>query len=65
MTHKSFQRFLVYLPEEDCYGTVVSLGAFFSLVKYSSNGIEYEVFMENEELIFLDEVSIGIEEEDI
>lgn len=65
MTRRSFQRFLVYLSEEECYGVVSSFGAFASLVKYIKDGIDYEIFIANEDLIFLDEISIGIQEEEL
>lgn len=65
MPHRSFQRFLVYIEDEDCHGVVLSLGAYASMVKYYKDGIDHEVLIPNEDLIFLDEISIGLEEEDI
>lgn len=65
MTDKSLHYFIVYIPDEECYGITQSLGAFASLVKYKKSGIEYEVFILNEELIFLEDISIGIQEEEI
>jgi hypothetical protein len=44
---------------------VSSLGAHASRVKYEKDGIHYDVLMLNEDLLFVDEFSIGIEEEEI
>ena len=41
------------------------MGAYASLVKYHKDGIEYKVMILNEDLIFLEDISIGIEEEEI
>lgn len=65
MTSRSIKNFLVYIPEDECYGIVKSYGAFASLVSYTHMGIDYEVFILNEDLIFLDDFSISIEEEEI
>lgn len=65
MSRKSIHNFLVYIPDEDCYGITKSMGAFASLVKYNKDGLDYEVMILNEELMFLDDIAIGIEEEEI
>lgn len=65
MSGKSLNHFFVYIPDEECHGIATSIGAFMSLVKYSKNGMEYEVFMLNEDIIFLEDIRIGIEEEEI
>lgn len=62
---RSLNHYIVFIPDENCYGVTESMGAFASLVKYNSNGIEYKVLMLNEDLIFLEDISIGIEEEEI
>lgn len=40
---------IVWLTEERTYAYLMSLGAYFSLVKYTRGGIEYEVFVDNDE----------------
>lgn len=65
MSNRSQHNFLVYIPDEECYGVTQSMGAFASLVKYNKDGLDYEVLILNEELIFLDDIAIGIEEEEI
>lgn len=47
---------VVYLHEEKVYGTVEKLGAFASNVKYQKDGIEYEVFAENDEFAIVEEI---------
>jgi hypothetical protein len=64
MTSRSIHHFIVYIPHEECYGMTKSMGAFASLVKYNKGGMDYEVFILNEELIFLEDISIGLEEEE-
>lgn len=64
MASRSIHHFIVYIPDEKCYGMVQSMGAFASTVRYNKDGIEYEVFMLNEDLVFLEDVSIGLEEEE-
>ncbi len=61
---KSLHHYVVFIPDENCYGVTESVGAFASLVKYHSEGLEYEVFILNEDLIFLEDISIGLEEEE-
>ena len=47
---------IIYLPDEEVFGTVEQYGAFVSLVKYEKDGIEYEVFLENEEFVVVNEL---------
>jgi len=56
---------MVYIIDEECYGITLSIGAHMSLVRYQADGIEHEVFILNEELLFLEDIAIGIEEEEI
>lgn len=57
---------IVYIYDEDCYGTVVSHGAYASLVNYFKNGIEHQVSMLNEDFEVVEEIGIGyIQEEDL
>jgi hypothetical protein len=50
---------LVYIPDERCFGIVVSYGAFVSRVRYFTDGTEYEVDMENTEFIERKDVNFG------
>lgn len=65
MPKRSIHHYLVYIEDESCYGITESMGAFASLVKYYKGGIEYKIMMLNEDLIFVEDASIGIEEEEI
>jgi hypothetical protein len=65
MTGKSIKHFYVYIIDEKVHGVVSSLGAHASRVKYEKDGIHYDVLILNEDLLFVDEFSIGIEEEEI
>lgn len=47
---------IIHIPDEDVFGTVEQHGAFVSLVKYEKYGIEYEVFLENEEFVIVNEL---------
>ena len=65
MASRSLHHFIVYIPDEKCHGVATSMGAHACLVTYQAGGIEYEVLMLNEELIFLEDIAIGIEEEEL
>jgi hypothetical protein len=65
MSKRSIHNFIVYIPDEGCYGITENLGAFTSLVKYNKDGIEFKVTLLNEDLIFLEDIRIGIEEEEV
>ena len=44
----------VYLINEKVYGELVEgLGTYFSMVKFTDKGIDYEILMENEDFILL------------
>ena len=47
---------IVYIHEEGCYGSVDSMGAFASVVKFTKDGNEYEELMENDEFSIIDEI---------
>lgn len=64
MPKKYLHHHIVYIPDEECYGVIVSMGAHVSLVKYTVDGLDCEVFILNEELIFVEDISIGLEEEE-
>lgn len=65
MSKRSLHNFIVYIPDEECYGITEKLGAFSSLVRYNKDGFEYTVNLLNEDLIFLEDIRIGTEEEEI
>lgn len=55
---------VVYISEENVFGTVDKLGAFASTVKYQKDGEDYEVLLENEDFVIVDEIVFEhIEEE--
>lgn len=47
---------IVYIYEEDAYGTVESMGAWASLVKYKKNEKEIEELVNNEDFLVIDEI---------
>lgn len=47
---------IVYLYPEATYGSVESLGAFASVVKYTKDGVEYEELYDNEDFAIVDEI---------
>jgi hypothetical protein len=53
----------VYIPSEQSLGIVTQLGAYGSKVQYSLGGIEYNVFMDNEDLVFFEDDIFEYEEE--
>jgi hypothetical protein len=55
---------IVYIPEDNMYGTVEQLGAFASNVKYKKNEVEHEELLGNEEFIIMDEMVFTHVEED-
>ena len=55
---------IVFIHEEGVHGTVDKLGAFASVVKYTKQGTEYEVLLENDEFAIVDEIVFHHVEED-
>jgi len=51
----------VFVPDDGVYGTVISHGAWASLIQYYEDGIEYKVEIPNDEFIVVDEIGIGYE----
>jgi len=47
---------IIHIPYEEVFGTIEQHGAFVSLVKYEKDGIEYEVFLENDEFVIVNEL---------
>lgn len=64
MINKSIKHFYVYIVDEKVYGFVTNFGAHASKVRYEKEGISYEVFVLNEDLLFIDDISMGLEEEE-
>jgi hypothetical protein len=58
----------VYLSDEGIYGTIVSYGAYASIIEYYDAGIRYTIEVINDDFIIIDEIGIGyvdeIEEEE-
>lgn len=44
---------IVFIPEENVYGNIIKHSAYFSIVKYTRDGMEYEISLPNEDLIFV------------
>lgn len=42
---------IVYLQDEQEFGIIISYGAFVSRVKYWKDGISYDVYVENEDIM--------------
>lgn len=56
----------VYIPDEGVYGTVVSHGAWASMIEYFDNGVGYMIEVPNDEFIEVNEIGIGyLNEEDL
>jgi hypothetical protein len=56
---------IIWIYEEQVYGTILSEGAHASLVRYSKDGIDYKVYLENDEFSVMDEIGfMHIEEDD-
>lgn len=51
----------VWIPDEEVYGLIVQHGAYVSLVQFVKDGLDIEIWMENDEL---EPVEIWEEESD-
>ena len=47
---------VVFINDEGIFGTIDNLGAFASTVKYKKNDKDYEVILENEDFVIVDEI---------
>lgn len=47
---------IVYIHDENVYGTVEKMGAFASQVKYQKDDIDYMVLIENDEFAIVEEI---------
>lgn len=43
---------IVFIPEEEVFGKIITHSAYFSVVSYEKEGIQYEVALPNEDLVF-------------
>jgi hypothetical protein len=56
----------VYIPDEGVYGTIVSQGAWASIIEYFDGGVGYTIEVPNDEFIEVNEIGIGyLNEEDL
>lgn len=49
----------VYVPDEGIYGTVVSHGAWASMIEYYDMGFKYTIEIDNDDFVVIDEIGIG------
>ena len=42
---------IVYLQDEEVFGIIIRRNAFFSRVKYTKNGTDFDVYVENEDIM--------------
>lgn len=49
----------VYLPDEDIYGTLIAQNTYYSIVEYYDNGVGYNIQVDNDDYIIVDEFGIG------
>lgn len=47
---------IVYIHDENVYGTVEKMGAFASEVKYQKDDVDYVVLIENDEFAIVEEI---------
>lgn len=47
---------IVYIHDENVYGTVEKMGAFASEVKYQKDDVEYIILIENDEFAIVEEI---------
>ena len=49
----------VYLPDEGVYVTIISENLWYSIIEYYDLGIKYNIEVDNNDFIVLDEIGIG------
>lgn len=54
----------VWIFEERVYGVLLNYGAAVSLVRYESNGLEYEEWLDNDDFEFRSERAFEYEQDD-
>lgn len=55
---------IAFIHDENCYGTVETLGVYGSVVKYIKDGVEVEELIDNEDFVIVDEIVFEHVEED-
>jgi hypothetical protein len=60
---ETYRILIVWIHDEKCYGSIVKEGAYASSIKYQKYGIDYEVFMDNEDFSIMDEIGFEYVEE--
>ena len=53
---------IALIHEEQCFGTIESLGVYASKVKYIKDGVEVEELLPNEDFVIVDEIVFEHEE---
>ena len=54
---------VIWLTEERTFGVLVQMGAFYSLVRYTKYGNDYEVLIDNDEFESWEEDSVECDDE--
>lgn len=54
---------IVWLLEERTYAVLVNLGAYYSTVRFTRGGIDYDIQVANDEFEYLEDYAIDYEEE--
>ena len=49
----------IFIPDVGFYGTVISLGAWASIVEYYEDGFSYTLELPNDEFIVINEIGVG------
>lgn len=58
MSYRESDSRVVWLPDEDVFGEIIGpLGAFFTNIRYIKGGMEYEMLMESNEFILLEDIN--------
>lgn len=52
----------IWLFEERTFGVLIEMGAYFSRVRYVHGGIDYDIYVENDEFEFWEDHAIEYEE---
>lgn len=55
---------IIWIISESVYGNIVQEGLYASLVRYQKDGIDYKVYLENDDFIVMDELGFDHIEED-
>lgn len=47
---------IAFIHDENVYGTVLKLGVYASVVKYTKEGKDFEELLDNEDFVIIDEI---------